>query len=93
MGKQKNTNKRLSNNMVSLIVAAVIAVCFVMSVFGTIKERAKSAYDIVLLGDSVMGKERVYTTVDSRIAGITGKTVYNVAFCGRWGGTAHEENR
>jgi len=93
MDKQKNTNKRLSNNKVSLIVAAVIAVCFVVSVFGTIKERAKSEYNIVILGDSVMGKERVYTTVDSRIAEITGKSVYNGAFGGSCASTGNYENR
>ena len=93
MDKQENTKKRLSDNMVSIIVAAVIAVCFVVSILGTVKNQAKLEYDIVILGDSVMGKERIFTTVDSRITEITGKSVYNGAFGGSCASTANYENK
>lgn len=93
MDKQKNTNKRLSNNKVSLIVTAVIAVCFVVSILGTVKNNGKQTCDILLLGDSIVGKERDYETVDSRIAQITGKSVYNGAFGGSCAVSLNADNR
>jgi len=90
MEKEK---KRLNINILSWILAAVIAVCFVVSIFSSIKNYNSKTYDVLILGDSIIGKERLFTTIDSRIAEITGKTVYNGAFGGSCASTANKENR
>lgn len=49
--------------------------------------------DLVILGDSIMGKERDTTTVPSVISEITGLSIYNAAFGGSCASSNNFDNR
>jgi len=93
IGKEVKDKKQLMYSLILWLVAVIAAGCFVLSFFSSVNNRAAKDYDIVLLGDSIAGKERLFTTVDSRISEITGKTIYNGAFGGSCASTANYDMR
>lgn len=72
-----------------LIMAAAL---FLMTHWNIWKEK-KAAPDLVILGDSIMGKEREDQTIPSVIEKVTGLTVFNGAFGGSCACSNNFENR
>lgn len=91
--KQVKDKKQLVCNLTIWLVAILVAGCFVLTFFSSVRSHATKDYDIVLLGDSIIGKERLFTTVDACIAEKTGKSVFNGAFGGSCASTANYDMR
>ncbi len=84
MKEKKKTDKWLAAGLLFVLCAAV---CLL------IRKGSLQNYDIVCLGDSIIGNERGNTSITALLAGQTGKKVYNGAFGGTTMGRRDLENR
>lgn len=85
--KEKESTKKTGYGMLWLVALVcfvlLLGAAYVYAPFGQINGgKEKQAYDIIVLGDSVMGQYRDETSIPAQIARMSGKTVFNGAFGG-----------
>ena len=90
--EKKNSNLQKFIKYIPVLAAGILAVCISFGIYRSIQESAMDGYQVVLLGDSIMGKERCDKRVDGVIQETTGMSVYNGAFGGTCASAGNPQN-
>ena len=98
MGVPENSgNEQKLNRWLRLLPAALLAAVIACGILyqsaHPYVKKDVAMPNVVILGDSIMGKERYVTTVDSVIANVTGLSVFNGAFGGTTASSNNTQNR
>lgn len=74
-------------------IAVLLSLLIAFGIYRSVTKGVQDGYQVVILGDSIMGKERVVNKVDDVIANVSGRTVFNGAFGGTCASAGNPENR
>ena len=79
--------------LLPVVLAGGLALLIAFGIYRSIQEAAMDSYQVVLLGDSIMGKERFDKRVDAVIQETAGMSVFNGAFGGTCTSAGNPDNR